>query len=554
MSIVCAISGDIPEVPVVSTVSGHVFEKRLLVKWVEDKGTDPVTNEPLSMDQTTDIKNSESVIRPRAPTWTSIPGILKCLQDEWDALMLHQYSLRDQLQNARQELSHSLYQHDAACRVIARLQKETADAKEALATLRPISNIQQEQLVTVKVNGHTESPTEIIEQPKDEEKVEEIIPEEDSGLPLTVVEEITKANEELTKDRKKRQEKRKKDPEAFASIAKQDEIMNFSAAVDYIGFHSSSHAGILDVAIDETQFPNHILTAGMDRNAVLFNCEKEQIAKVLKGHTKKLTRCMIHPSEPMGITASVDHTIKLWALNSRESFEGDTACVCLETFGLHKGTVSGISLHPIPNYLLSVGYDGVWNFIDLPNSTVLSKSKSTELEYTSTKVHPDGRIFATGTNNGGKSSVLIWDILEQTQLHEFEGHTDAVVSIGFSDNGYLMASGSRDGSCKIWDLRKLKCKETINVSENTVYSVSFDDSGSYLATSSDNGLKVFTTGKAYNELLKLQEHKSPVTSLCFGQGAHSIYTASMDNTVVMYNMSDETLENEDENQEMEGAE
>ena len=57
--------------------------------------------------------------------------------------MVESFNLRKTLEETRRELAHALYQHEAACRVIAKLlkdkenaEKETALAKETIEELK----------------------------------------------------------------------------------------------------------------------------------------------------------------------------------------------------------------------------------------------------------------------------------------------------------------------------------------------------------------------------------------------------------------------------------
>lgn len=52
----CAISGSVPEQPVISTKSGHLFEKALIDKYVKETGKCPITQESLSLEDLLPLK------------------------------------------------------------------------------------------------------------------------------------------------------------------------------------------------------------------------------------------------------------------------------------------------------------------------------------------------------------------------------------------------------------------------------------------------------------------------------------------------------------------
>jgi pre-mRNA-processing factor 19 len=62
----CAISGELPQEPVVSAKSGKVYERRLIAKYIAENGTDPVTGEKLEDSDLIAIKACKNVFNSSA--------------------------------------------------------------------------------------------------------------------------------------------------------------------------------------------------------------------------------------------------------------------------------------------------------------------------------------------------------------------------------------------------------------------------------------------------------------------------------------------------------
>ncbi|KAK4822793.1 hypothetical protein QYF61_019984 [Mycteria americana] len=537
MALICSISNEVPEHPCVSPVSNHVYERRLIEKYIAENGTDPVNNQPLSEEQLIDIKVAHP-IRPKPPSATSIPAILKALQDEWDAVMLHSFTLRQQLQTTRQELSHALYQHDAACRVIARLTKEVTAAREALATLKPQAGLIVPQTVPSSqpnVAGAGESMD-----------LGELV-----GMTPEIIQKLQDKATVLTTERKKRG---KTVPE---ELVKPEELSKYRQVASHVGLHSASIPGILalDLCPSDT---NKILTGGADKNVIVFDKSSEQILATLKGHSKKVTSVVFHPSQvrsgqrsasslaaklpqiefsgPSGgvsascrldlvFSASPDATIRIWSVPNAS---------CVQVVRAHEGSVTGLSLHATGDYLLSSSDDQYWAFSDIQTGRVLTKvtDESSGCALTCAQFHPDGLIFGTGTMD---SQIKIWDLKERTNVANFPGHSGPITSIAFSENGYYLATAADDSSVKLWDLRKLKNFKTLQLDNNfEVKSLIFDQSGTYLALGGTD-VQIYIC-KQWTEILHFTEHSGLTTGVAFGHHAKFIASTGMDRSLKFYSL------------------
>jgi pre-mRNA-processing factor 19 len=132
---ICSISGMIAEIPVLSKKTGHIYEKRLIEKHLNISNKCPVTGSDMSIEDLIEIK-CESFTKPRSVQTSSIPGMFNDLQNEWEKIILETYNNKKQLEAAKQQLSHALYQYDAACRVISNLVRERDEAREELFNLK----------------------------------------------------------------------------------------------------------------------------------------------------------------------------------------------------------------------------------------------------------------------------------------------------------------------------------------------------------------------------------------------------------------------------------
>lgn len=478
-----------------SPKTGHVYEKRLITKHIQSVGKCPVTKEDLTADDLVDMKANKAV-RPRPATAASIPGMLSMLQSEWDSLMSETYELKSHLDTTRKQLSHALYQHDAACRVIARLLRERDGARAQVAQL-------QDQLQNMRPMAAGETQDD----------------QGETGLTPEIIQRMTDIAKGLSRTRKKRE---------FPGLTPVAEVKKFECTGEY-KVHQSTAPGILCVDIHKED-DSRIVTGGVDQQVILFDAENGKLAQKLVGHQKKVGSVLFHPTKDIVLSGSQDATARVWTCSDSGNWKAPYSCA--HVIKKHSDEVTDLSVHPLGDFFLTSSLDKSWALHDFSNGRCVRHVQEQQSGYGCMKFHPDGLILAGGTQD---KVVQVWDIKDQVTVATLTGHEGAIEALSFSENGYYLATASSDGTVKLWDLRKPLNIQTLQVGDGPVNYVRFDQTGQYLAVGA-NTVQVynFETKTSVGMTVEFKDHEASVMGVCMGSHAKSVASVSMDRTLRLY--------------------
>ena len=179
----------------------------------------------------------------------------------------------------------------------------------------------------------------------------------------------------------------------------------------------------------------------------------------------------------------------------------------------------------------------LWNAADGSCRVTLSGHRDMVL---SVAWSPNGMMVATGSAD---FTVKLWDAARGSCHATLSGHTDKVLSVAWSPNGKTVATGSTDrlhcdGTAKLWDAADGSCRSTLKGHSNSVMSVAWSPDGKTVATASrDSTVKLWDAaqrGCSCDAKATLQEHVYSVHSVAWSPDGKILATASRDETVKLW--------------------
>ncbi|GAB6029638.1 hypothetical protein CHUAL_005375 [Chamberlinius hualienensis] len=199
--------------------------------------------------------------------------------------------------------------------------------------------------------------------------------------------------------------------------------------------YSFTHQHIVK-SVDFSKDSKHLLTGSNEKILRIYDLnQKEAESITFSGHTSNIKRCLFIEDDNKVVSAADDKTVRFWdRANGKEVFKLDFAAVPSDL----EVTTDG--------KLLVIPYGRVISFWDLKT---YEKVKEYEIptKVNTASMHPNNDTFICG---GDDFKMYKFEYNSGIELESFKGHFGPVHCARFSPDGEIYASGSEDGTLRLW--------------------------------------------------------------------------------------------------------
>ena len=296
--------------------------------------------------------------------------------------------------------------------------------------------------------------------------------------------------------------------------------------------HSGTLSGVNTLAISPD---SHTLASGSDdKNIKLWDLNTKKVLASLSGHSQAVKSVAFSPDGKILASASDDKTIKLWQVETLEEI-----CTLLG----HAHAVKSVAFSPDGQILVSGSWDKTIKLWDIYTGKEICTITGHQLQVNSVAFSPQGQLLASASYD---RTIRLWQI-EGSQreiqnrpryslLSTLSGHAWAVLTVAFSPDGKILATGSDDNTIKLWEVNTGQLICTLVGHSWSVVAVAFTADGeTLLSASCDKTVKLWRVSTA-EEIVTLSGHIDSVSAVAVSKVTQLIASGSRDKTIKLWQL------------------
>ncbi|MBI3464652.1 MAG: serine/threonine protein kinase [Planctomycetes bacterium] len=264
-----------------------------------------------------------------------------------------------------------------------------------------------------------------------------------------------------------------------------------------------------------------LASAGDDGVIKLWRPHTRELVRQFRAHDEVISAVVFSPDGRLLASASDDQTVRIWNVSTGAE-EPD------HVLDRHQGKVYGVSFSPDGRLLASASHDGkcvIWNVATGQAQDEMASSAGPVM---TTAFDPGGRFIVMGGN----------DLTVRNLKHGAEalltGHEREVLSVALSPDGSRLASGSADGTVRVWRPTTGAAIATLTGHQTSVTGVAFSPAGDRVASTSwDGSVKVWDPD-LQQETLSLKGQSGRAYGVAFSPDGRYLASANHDGTITLW--------------------